>query len=120
MPTPTTSRKRKQSNIVARVWQDIFLNSRTNVQYLRFVFKTSQSGTCNGQHIDLAVARAHAVFIGFAALQEIKTGAALRNIFKRYTGLRTTEVRQNGGERCLVHAFKRELAAVSAGKPPIG
>jgi AraC-like DNA-binding protein len=54
------------------------------------------------------------------ALQlDFPSGAALRNMFKRYTGLRTTEVRQNGGVRCLVHAFKRELAAVSAGKPPI-
>jgi len=49
---------------------------------------------------------------------DFPSGAALRNLFKRYTGLRTTEVRQNGGVRCLVHAFKRELAAVSAGKPP--
>ena len=50
---------------------------------------------------------------------DFPSGAALRNMFKRYTGLRTTEVRQNGGVRCLVHAFKRELAAVSAGKPPV-
>jgi AraC-like DNA-binding protein len=50
---------------------------------------------------------------------DFPSGAALRNQFKRYTGLRTTEVRQNGGVRCLVHALKRELAAVSAGKPPI-
>lgn len=46
---------------------------------------------------------------------DFPSGPALRNMFKRYTGLRTTEVRQNGGMRCLVHAFKRELAAVSAG-----
>lgn len=50
---------------------------------------------------------------------DFPSGAALRNMFKRYTGLRTTEVRENGGVRCLVHALKRELAAVSAGKPPI-
>lgn len=50
---------------------------------------------------------------------DFPSGAALRNMFKRYTGLRTTEVRQNGGARCLVHAFKRELAAVSAGRPPV-
>jgi AraC-like DNA-binding protein len=50
---------------------------------------------------------------------DFPSGAALRNMFKRYTGLRTTEVRQNGGVHCLAHAFKRELAAVSAGKPPI-
>lgn len=51
---------------------------------------------------------------------DFPSGAALRNMFKRYTGLRTTEVRENGGVRCLVHAFKRELAAVSAGKPSVG
>ena len=50
---------------------------------------------------------------------DFPSGAALRNMFKRYTGLRTTEVRQNGGARCLVYAFKRELAAVSAGNPPV-
>ena len=50
---------------------------------------------------------------------DFPSGAALRNMFKRYTGLRTTEVRENGGVRCLIHAFKRELAAVSAGKRPI-
>ena len=49
---------------------------------------------------------------------DFPSGAALRNMFKRYTGLRTTEVRENGGVRCLVHAFKRELSAVSAGRPP--
>ena len=50
---------------------------------------------------------------------DFPSGTALRNMFKRYTGLRTTEVRENGGVHCLLHAFKRELAAVSAGKPPI-
>lgn len=50
---------------------------------------------------------------------DFPSGAALRNMFKRYTGLRTTEVRENGGVRCLVHALKRELAAVSAGRPPV-
>ena len=50
---------------------------------------------------------------------DFPSGAALRNMFKRYTGLRTAEVRENGGVRCLIHAFKRELAAVSAGKKPI-
>lgn len=49
---------------------------------------------------------------------DFPSGTALRNMFKRYTGLRTTEVRQNGGVRCLMHAFKGELAAVSVGKRP--
>lgn len=53
------------------------------------------------------------------ALQlDFPSGTALRNMCKRYTGLRMSEVRQNGGVRCLVHAFKRELAAVSAGHRP--
>jgi AraC-like DNA-binding protein len=51
---------------------------------------------------------------------DFPSGAALRNMFKRYTGLRTTEVRQNGGARCVIHVFKRELAGVSAEKPPVG
>jgi AraC-like DNA-binding protein len=50
---------------------------------------------------------------------DFASGTALRNMFKRYTGLRTTEVRENGGVRCLMHAFKCELAAVSAGRPPV-
>jgi len=50
---------------------------------------------------------------------DFASGTALRNMFKRYTGLRTTEVRENGGARCLLHAFKRELASVSAGRPPV-
>lgn len=50
---------------------------------------------------------------------DFPSGAALRNMFKRYTGLRATEVRQNGGMRCLVHAMKRELSSVRAGVPPV-
>jgi AraC-like DNA-binding protein len=49
---------------------------------------------------------------------DFPSGAALRNMFKRYTGLRTTEVRENGGVHCLIHALKRELAAVSSGNKP--
>ncbi|HEX6313364.1 MAG TPA: helix-turn-helix domain-containing protein [Gemmatimonadaceae bacterium] len=48
---------------------------------------------------------------------DFPSGAALRNMFKRYTGLRTSEVRQNGGVRCLVHAFRRELTSASARSP---
>jgi AraC-like DNA-binding protein len=55
------------------------------------------------------------------ALQlDFPSGTALRNKFKRYTGLRTSEVRENGGVRCVLHAFKRELAATAAGHPPPG
>jgi AraC-like DNA-binding protein len=53
------------------------------------------------------------------ALQlDFPSGTALRNMFKRYTGLRTSEVRENGGVRCVLHAFKRELAATMAGQSP--
>jgi AraC-like DNA-binding protein len=46
---------------------------------------------------------------------DFPSGTALRNMFKRYTGLRTSEVRENGGVRCVLHAFKRVLAATAAG-----
>lgn len=42
---------------------------------------------------------------------DFPSGTSLRNMVKRYTGLRTSEVRQNGGVHCVLHAFKRELAA---------
>ncbi len=44
-----------------------------------------------------------------ALMLDFPSGAALRNMFKRYTGLRASEVRQNGGVRCALHAFKGEL-----------
>ena len=33
----------------------------------------------------------------------------MRNMVKRYTGLRTGEVRENGGLRCVMHAFKKVM-----------
>lgn len=45
---------------------------------------------------------------------DFPSGTALRNMCKRYTGLRTGEVRQNGGVRCIMHAFRRELSGVGA------
>jgi AraC-like DNA-binding protein len=51
-----------------------------------------------------------------ALLLEFPSGTSLRNMMKRYTGLVSTEVRENGGVRCVLHAFKRELAAVTAGR----
>jgi AraC-like DNA-binding protein len=57
-----------------------------------------------------------------AALRlEFPSGTALRNMLLRYTGLRPREIRENGGMRCVLHLFKRELAATrtDAGvKPP--
>ncbi|MCC6319276.1 MAG: helix-turn-helix domain-containing protein [Gemmatimonadaceae bacterium] len=51
-----------------------------------------------------------------ALLLDFPSGTSMRNMVKRYTGLRTGEVRQNGGLRCVMHAFKREIAQV-AGRP---
>jgi AraC-like DNA-binding protein len=50
---------------------------------------------------------------------EFPSGAALRNMLRRYTDLRPQELRENGGHRCILHLFKqamqsgRELAATS-------
>ena len=47
-----------------------------------------------------------------AALRlEFPSGTALRNMLMRYTGLRPREIRENGGARCVLHLFKRELGA---------
>jgi AraC-like DNA-binding protein len=52
------------------------------------------------------------------ALQlDFASATALRNMMKRYTGLRSGEVRENGGVRCVLHAFKRALTAAAAGRP---
>jgi AraC-like DNA-binding protein len=44
-----------------------------------------------------------------ALMLNFPSSTSLRNMVKRYTGLRTNEVRQNGGARCVLHAFKRYL-----------
>lgn len=44
-----------------------------------------------------------------ALLLDFPSSTSMRNMVKRYTGLRTTEVRENGGLRCVLHAFKGEL-----------
>lgn len=44
-----------------------------------------------------------------ALMLDFPSGNSMRNMVKRYTGLRTGEVRENGGLRCILHAFKREL-----------
>jgi AraC-like DNA-binding protein len=56
-----------------------------------------------------------------AALRlEFPSGTALRNMMLRYTGLRPREIRENGGVRCVLYLFKRELATTreDAGVPP--
>ena len=51
-----------------------------------------------------------------AALRlDFPSGTALRNMLVRYTGLRPREIRENGGIRCVLHLFKRELGAGFAG-----
>ena len=49
-----------------------------------------------------------------ALLLDFPSGTSMRNMVKRYTGLRTGEVRQNGGLSCVLHALKRELAQGSS------
>jgi len=36
----------------------------------------------------------------------------------RYTGLGPRELRENGGVRCALHLFKRELVDFAVGCPP--
>ena len=50
-----------------------------------------------------------------AALRlDFPSGTALRNMLLRYTGLRPREIRENGGVRCAMHLFKRELIGARA------
>ena len=57
-----------------------------------------------------------------AALRlEFPSGTALRNMLVRYTGLGPREIRENGGTRCVLHLFKRELGPTSSSsgvRPP--
>ncbi len=50
-----------------------------------------------------------------ALVLDFPSGTSMRNMVKRYTGLRPAEVRENGGMRCILHAFKREIGAITAG-----
>lgn len=47
-----------------------------------------------------------------ALVLDFPSGTSMRNMVKRYTGLRPAEVRENGGMRCVLHAFKRQVAAM--------
>jgi AraC-like DNA-binding protein len=49
-----------------------------------------------------------------ALLLDFPSGTSMRNMVKRYTGLRPGEVRENGGVNCVMHAFKREIAGVES------
>lgn len=50
-----------------------------------------------------------------ALVLDFPSGTSMRNMVKRYTGLRPAEVRENGGMRCILYAFKRAIGAVGAG-----
>jgi AraC-like DNA-binding protein len=47
---------------------------------------------------------------GIALRVEFASATALRNMLRRYTGLRPQQVRERGGLRCIVDAFRRGLA----------
>lgn len=47
---------------------------------------------------------------GIAHEVEFASATALRNMLRRYTGLRPQEVREHGGMRCVVEAFRRSVA----------
>ncbi len=47
-----------------------------------------------------------------ALLLEFPSGTSMRNMMKRYTGLRPGEIRENGGVRCVLHAFKQAMLGV--------
>jgi AraC-like DNA-binding protein len=50
-----------------------------------------------------------------AALRlDFPSGTALRNMLMRYTGLRPREIRENGGVRCVLHLFRRDMSAARA------
>lgn len=51
-----------------------------------------------------------------ALMHNFPSGSSLSNMVKRYTGLRTSEVRDRGGLSCLLGAFKRELAVTEGGE----
>jgi AraC-like DNA-binding protein len=45
---------------------------------------------------------------------EFASPTAMRNMLRRYTGLRPGEVRENGGLTCVLHLFRRALADARA------
>ena len=53
---------------------------------------------------------------GVALRLEFASATALRNMLRRYTGLRPQQVREHGGLRCVVEAFRRSLAARRRGE----
>jgi AraC-like DNA-binding protein len=55
---------------------------------------------------------------GVALRVEFASATALRNMLRRYTGLRPQEVRERGGLRCVVDAFRRSLSGRR--EPPEG
>jgi AraC-like DNA-binding protein len=52
-----------------------------------------------------------------AMLLDFPSGAALRNMLKRYTGLRPGEIRENGGMNCVLYIMKRSLQPAPTSAP---
>jgi transcriptional regulator GlxA family with amidase domain len=48
-----------------------------------------------------------------ALLLDFPSGASLRNMLKRYTGLRPLEIRENGGMRCVLHILRQTLSPLA-------
>ncbi len=44
-----------------------------------------------------------------AMLADFPSSTSLRTMLRRYTGLRPLEIRENGGLRCVLHAFKQAV-----------
>lgn len=53
-----------------------------------------------------------------AMLADFPSSTSLRNMLRRYTGLRPVEIRENGGLRCVLHAFKRAVEKVGLSSAP--
>ena len=47
-----------------------------------------------------------------ALLLDFPSGTSMRNMMKRYTGLRPGEIRENGGVRCVLRVLRLQLVAV--------
>lgn len=53
-----------------------------------------------------------------ALLLDFPSATSLRNMLKRYTGLRPGEIRENGGVHCVLHVMKRTLWPAVRGAAP--
>jgi AraC-like DNA-binding protein len=51
---------------------------------------------------------------------DFSSDTGLRNMMKRYTGLKASEVREGGGARCVVAALRRALVPTAASRSKAG